>query len=144
MASYGSRAENWPAEEQHAAKALLASSVECRTLLEAHRPLDNLLDTYNPKGSSVSASDVLTRLKSPWLDSIISWLMPLSRQDIWKPALVTILPLCIGILVGSSNILNGTLLYPTQSATNWDEEIYMLALSEETSAGVFSSEGTNE
>ncbi len=142
MESYGSRAENWPDEERPAVEALLASSADCREILAAHRPLDDLLDTYNPAESSIKAGDILVQLKPSWSDRITNWLMPLSSQDIWRPALLASLPLSIGILVGSSNILTGTALYPT--TTNWEEEIYVLALSEETDMNLYSVEDNNE
>jgi hypothetical protein len=61
IAAYGAEPGRWPAAERSAAEALLATSAEARSALEAARGLDRLLDGLPAPRSELGAGTVAAR-----------------------------------------------------------------------------------
>ncbi len=129
--AYGTRAENWPDDKRQAALALIASDESAGVLLSRLAPLDEALDRFEvqPDVKRIEA-DILARLPRPartgLLDTLIEWLIPdgATPTAMFRPALAAMLPLLVGVALGSNiNIDDTDLSYST------DEEILLLSLS---------------
>lgn len=129
LETYGTIEGHWPPEVRAEAKQLLSTDAGARALLERYAPLDEALDNYrvNPDVTSVRAALLARFDKKNIIDRITAWLLPEpgERHAFWRPALAATLPLIIGIILGSTLSLGNT----SSSATNWSDEISMVALS---------------
>ncbi len=126
LEAYGTNEDNWPQDERHAARQLLQSSDECSAILKSFSTLDYRLDEYLPRHSVVSSMSILESLPRPVIDRIISWLIPGPGENPWRPLMAGSLPLVLGIIIGASTL--GELFGFEDSADNWEDEIYLLAL----------------
>lgn len=128
LEAYGTRQDNWPQDERNAAIRLLQSNDACMAILRSYRPLDDQLNEYLPRPSLVSTQDILDSLPRPMIDRILSWLIPGPGEDLWRPLMAGSLPLILGVIIGASS-LGGLLgIEINDSAENWQDEIYLLAL----------------
>lgn len=128
LEAYGTHEDNWPADERHAARQLLQSSDECSAILESFSALDDRLHGYLPRPPVVSSQDILDSLPRPLIDRIISWLIPDPGENPWRPLMAGSLPLVLGVIIGASTL--GDMFEFNDSATNWEDEIYLLALND--------------
>lgn len=128
LEAYGTREANWPEDERHDAMRLLQSSDSCSALLQSHQSLDDLLDDYQPRASLLSSRHILRCLPQPLIDRFISWLIPGQGENLWRPLLAGTLPLVVGVIIGTSSLgdLPGSEI--NESATIWEDEIYLLVL----------------
>jgi hypothetical protein len=126
LEAYGTDEDNWPQDERHAARQLLQSSDECSAILESFSALDVRLDEYLPRHSDVSSQRILERLPRPVIDRIINWLIPDPGAKLWRPVMAGSLPLVLGLIIGSSTL--GELPGLENSAENWEDELYLMAL----------------
>src|SRR5260221_2304538 len=65
LLAYGTDIGRWPPAEQHAARALLASSREAVAAHGAAAPLDNALHQVRPQVSPASVARVLAAVRQP-------------------------------------------------------------------------------
>ena len=130
LEAYGTDEDNWPQDERHAARQLLQSSDECSAILDSFSALDDRLDEYLPRPSVVSSQRILENLPRPVIDRIINWLIPDPGVKLWRPLMAGSLPLVLGVIIGASTL--GELVGLEDSAENWEDEIYLLALDDST------------
>lgn len=128
MEAYGTDEGNWPRDERLAAKQLLQSSDECVAILKSYRSLDALLNDYLPRRPVVSTRQILDSLPRPLVDRIINWLIPGPIENLWRPLMAGSLPLVLGVIIGTSASGEIFSFEASQSAVNWEDEIYLLAL----------------
>jgi hypothetical protein len=132
--AYGTRPENWPAEERADAQALLAANetdpvgsddYQVRRLLAGEAHIDDALDSYAVTTPLYLRSRILADLpKKLLLDRVLEWLLPdlgELRSYFWRPALVACLPLVIGLMLGNN-------LFTVDSSEAWEDEIALIAL----------------
>jgi hypothetical protein len=144
LAAYGTREAQWPIDERNEALELVQTDAKCAQLLEAHRELDDVLDGYIPLSATIFVEHILERLPKPITDRLVNWLLPKARRDIWKPATASVLPLVLGILIGSSTLLDSLSLVDDTLAIDWDEEIYLLALDDNGHSNELLEDSTDE
>jgi len=118
LAAYGSNAEQWPPEERQGVELLLQKQPELLAIRQTEASLDAILSSHTVTTSSsldalLSAIDELpeqTRVPSverrtdDWIERVLSWLMPASPMNWWRPAIAAMLPLALGIAIGASNV----------------------------------------
>lgn len=110
VAAYGGHTNRWPLEEQVAAAQLLETSAEARHLRQAAMSLDDLLDQVTTVPPSLKLRNrifaAIQPPDQPLLD-IGQWLSQLllgttSHEHIWRPAVILLIPLLLGIVMGLS------------------------------------------
>lgn len=108
VAAYGGHPQRWPLEEQVAAAQLLETSAEARQLRQAAMSLDDLLDQVTTVPPSLKLRNrifaAIQPPDQPLLD-IGQWLSQLLlgttfREHIWRPAVILLIPLLLGIVMG--------------------------------------------
>ncbi|BAP56189.1 hypothetical protein THII_1892 [Thioploca ingrica] len=110
VAAYGGHTNHWPLEEQVAAAQLLETSAEARHLRQAAVSLDDLLDQVATVPPSLKLRNrILAAIQPPEqpLLDIGQWLSQLllgttSHEHIWRPAVILLIPLLLGIVMGLS------------------------------------------
>lgn len=108
VAAYGGHTKRWPVEEQVAAVQLLETSAEARQLRQAAVNLDDLLDQVAIVPPPLKLCNrILAAIQPPEqpLLNIGQWLSQLllgttSREHIWRPAIILLIPLLLGMVMG--------------------------------------------
>ncbi|XOV87115.1 MAG: hypothetical protein ACFHX7_19465 [Pseudomonadota bacterium] len=129
---YGTRQENWPDDRREAALALISSDDSARTLVARQAALDRALDlvTVQPDIKRIETA-IMAQLPQPaggsLLDWLIDYLLPASSSPvaIFRPALAAMLPLLLGIVLGSNISIDNT-----DMTYSPEEEILLLSLAD--------------
>ena len=127
--TYGGQSEQWPSEVRDVALAFLAHSAEAQKLQQTASQLDSLLNfvTVN-EPSPFLKQRILRHIFSPKLtiwQELKVWLLGATwPQYLWRPALTLLLPLILGIILGSQLTFSEST--NVQEAL-WQEEISLLA-----------------
>ena len=122
--SYGAAPDRWPEEERQAALDLAGTSSEAEFLMRQEAELDSFLDGFDlPEVVALEIEVPATRR----LELLFNWLLPdlnNLKRTLWRPVMVAMAPLMIGIVIGLST--------PTEStyALTTDEELILMAMTD--------------
>lgn len=154
--AYGTRPEHWPADEREAARHLAQDSSEAQAWLAQFSTLDDWLDTDLENGRDIDMAPLVGDLRArlletlppqnrprrPLLDRFIEWLLPdaITPAEMFRPALLAAMPLIVGVIFSGS--LTSAINLDNNDTDNysWDDEVYLLSLTPDTSR----VEGTSE
>lgn len=134
--SYGTEPARWPVAYRGECERLLAVNVEAQDLLKQQLELENLLGQIAVPDFPGLESRILRQSLPPQpvsiFDYILQWLLPSGElgRRIWRPALAACLPLAFGILIGNFSSIG--FVFEDDSFEYWDDELYMLSLSDYT------------
>lgn len=126
LKTYGASPDRWPDEDRDAARKLLAENPDARRWLSAEASLDEMLNTFEVDVPVELKHRILARIpetSNDMLDRLIDWIIP-SRDHLWRPVVVAIIPLVAGIVIGGTVRIGDT----ADDADIWQEEIYVMAL----------------
>ena len=97
--SYGGRSSQWPPEHYEEMHAFVVAHPEAEAWIAESRALDELLDSYQPELPDLTAQ-ILDNAPTSLTDRFLSWLIPDTRSDWWRPALASVMPLVLGVAIG--------------------------------------------
>ena len=124
VGSYGAAPDRWPEEERQAALDLVRTSSEAEFLMRQEAELDSFLDGFDlPEVVALEIEVPATRR----LELLFNWLLPdlnNLKRTLWRPVMVAMAPLMIGIVIGLST--------PTESTyeLTTGEELMLLAMTD--------------
>ncbi len=136
LASYGCDPARWPASEQQAASAFLASNSGAKDLWDEQAALDKHLDTFQVVDDTNLIHRILIQplpaQPVSFVDRTIAWLLPSSdqlRSMFWRPTLAACLPLLFGLYLGN-HFSFGIESYDNFESTTsfWEQELALLSL----------------
>ena len=100
VGSYGAAPDRWPEEERQAALDLAGTSSEAEFLMRQEAELDSFLDGFDlPEAVALEIEVAATRR----LALLFNWLLPdlnNLKRTLWRPVMVAMAPLMIGIVIG--------------------------------------------
>lgn len=118
LESYGANPELWPESER-----LLYQKLTFEEVVDAKR-LDQVLATYPEAEANLNALKQTifnkTIYRQTAIDVLMEWLKP--SESFWRPALVTALPILLGVSVG--------FLFEFDSGLSLEEEMSIMGLSQ--------------
>ncbi|MEM7363001.1 MAG: hypothetical protein AAF525_03190 [Pseudomonadota bacterium] len=165
LSAYGAHSENWPVDMREEAEAFLNEHPEAQRWALSERSLDLALTsieqsagTHSPTSTELAQlrenilNQIPTGSKRPaplqpvesWIDQIVDWLWPqnLGVGPLLRSATAAGLPIVIGAVLGATMMTPA----PVSAAAEADEEgeeIYLIALVDDTYAGLAHDEMEN-
>ena len=124
VGSYGASPNRWPGEERQPALDFAETSSEAESVIRLEAELDSFLDGFDLPEAVVPAIQIPTTHR---LELLVNWMLPdcnnLTRT-LWRPAMVAMAPLMIGMVIGFNT--------PTESnyELTTNEELMLLAMTD--------------
>lgn len=113
LGAYGADPKRWPAERREALDRAIAYHAGLKELVEQQAALDRDLNAYSVT-PSITVDDVVARVagaqasnavsSSGWLEGFLDWLLPPDQLVLWRGATAALIPLFIGLLLGSTDV----------------------------------------
>lgn len=111
LRAYGAAPKNWPEAHREALRRAIECYPDLKTVVEEEVHLDRRLDVFEPtptmtvEGVMASVGAAGGRIESSsrgWLESFIDWLVPYEDVVWWRGAVTAVVPLVVGVWLGSA------------------------------------------
>ncbi len=111
LRAYGAAQTQWPEELRVTLRQAIDRYPELKAVLEEEAILDGRLNEFRPAVAmtvegviaKVSATERRSELKPEgWLESFIDWLVPSEDVVWWRGAITAVVPLVMGVWLGSA------------------------------------------
>ena len=113
LGAYGADPKRWPAERREALDRAIAYHAGLKELVEQQAALDRHLNAYRVT-PSITVDEVVARVagaqasnavsSSGWLEGFLDWLLPPDQLVLWRGATAALIPLFIGLWLGSTDV----------------------------------------
>ena len=111
LRAYGAAPTQWPEELRVTLRQAIDRYPELKAVLEEEALLDGRLNEFRPAVAmtvegviaKVSATERRSQSTSGgWLESFIDWLVPYEDVVLWRGAITAVVPLVVGVWLGSA------------------------------------------